>query len=75
MPSNPHAETYGSIRSKDGSETRLSTITNRYYGVPSTIIHLIQQLYDNAACQIQVNNNNNITTTIIIIINSSSTTV
>nr|CAH8838004.1 unnamed protein product [Trichobilharzia regenti] len=24
----------------------------RYYGVPSTIIHLIQQLYDNAACQV-----------------------
>ncbi|CAH8865513.1 unnamed protein product [Trichobilharzia szidati] len=24
----------------------------RYYGVPPTIIHLIQQLYDNAACQV-----------------------
>nr|CAH8876403.1 unnamed protein product [Trichobilharzia regenti] len=28
MPSNPQRETYGSLRSEDGSEARLSTITN-----------------------------------------------
>ncbi|VDQ00866.1 unnamed protein product [Trichobilharzia regenti] len=30
MPSNPQRETYGSLRSEDGSETRLSTIANDF---------------------------------------------